>query len=58
MEKKINIAELLKNCPKGMELDCTMNPKTIVLNWLGQFVPVIASPTREMSTFLARQMVV
>ena len=24
MEKKINIAELLKDCPKGMELDCTM----------------------------------
>lgn len=24
MENKINIAELLKNCPKGMELDCTM----------------------------------
>lgn len=24
MEKKINIAKLLKNCPKGMELDCTM----------------------------------
>ena len=23
MEKKINIAELLRNCPKGMELDCT-----------------------------------
>lgn len=22
--EKINIAELLKNCPKGMELDCTM----------------------------------
>ena len=22
--KKINIAELLRNCPKGMELDCTM----------------------------------
>ena len=22
--KKINIAELLKNCPKGMELDSTM----------------------------------
>ena len=22
--KRINIAELLKNCPKGMELDCTM----------------------------------
>ena len=24
MEKKINIAELLKDCPKGMELDCTI----------------------------------
>ena len=24
MEKKINVAELLKDCPKGMELDCTM----------------------------------
>ena len=23
MEKKINIAELLKDCPKGMELNCT-----------------------------------
>ena len=24
MEQKINIAELLKDCPSGMELDCTM----------------------------------
>lgn len=24
MKNKINIAELLKDCPKGMELDCTM----------------------------------
>lgn len=24
MENKINIAELLKDCPKGMELDCSM----------------------------------
>lgn len=24
MEQKINILELLKNCPSGMELDCTM----------------------------------
>ena len=24
MEKKINVAELLKDCPQGMELDCTM----------------------------------
>lgn len=29
--KKINIAELLKDCPKGMELDCVMfvNPVTL-----------------------------
>lgn len=24
MENKINIAELLKDCPEGMELDCTV----------------------------------
>ena len=24
MENKTNIAELLKDCPRGMELDCTM----------------------------------
>lgn len=24
MENKINVAELLKDCPRGMELDCTM----------------------------------
>lgn len=24
MEKKLNIAEILKDCPKGVELDCTM----------------------------------
>lgn len=24
MEKKINIAEILKDCPKGMELDCLL----------------------------------
>ena len=24
MKEKLNIAEILKNCPKGMELDCTM----------------------------------
>lgn len=30
--KKINIAELLKDCPKGMELDCALfnNPVTLV----------------------------
>lgn len=29
MENKINIAELLKDCPKGMELDCTMFEKPV-----------------------------
>jgi hypothetical protein len=24
MKDKINVAELLKDCPKGMVLDCTM----------------------------------
>ena len=24
MENKLNISELLKDCPKGMELDCTL----------------------------------
>ena len=24
MEQKINLVELLKDCPKGMELNCTM----------------------------------
>lgn len=28
--KKINVAELLKDCPKGMELDCTMLDKVIL----------------------------
>lgn len=30
MEKKINIAELLKDCPKGMELDCLLFENTSV----------------------------
>lgn len=29
MENKINVAELLKNCPSGMELDCTMYDDTV-----------------------------
>ena len=31
MKDKINIAELLKDCPKGMELDCTMYDKVILV---------------------------
>lgn len=32
MENKINIAELLKDCPKGMELDCTMYNKITLIS--------------------------
>ena len=31
MEEKINIAEILKDCPKGMELDCTMYNGVVTL---------------------------
>lgn len=30
--EKINISELLRNCPKGMELDCTMYDKVTLLS--------------------------
>ena len=29
MENMINIAEILKDCPKGMELDCTMHEDVV-----------------------------
>ena len=32
MENKINLVELLKNCPNGMELDCTMFDNVILLS--------------------------
>lgn len=32
MKNKINIAELLKDCPTGMELDCTMYDSVTLLN--------------------------
>ena len=31
MENKINIADILKDCPKGMELDCTMYNGVVTL---------------------------
>lgn len=31
MENKINVAELLKDCPKGMELDCTICNNVVTL---------------------------
>lgn len=31
MENKINVAELLKDCPKGMKLDCTMYDNVVFI---------------------------
>ena len=32
MENKINIAKILSNCPRGMELDCTIYNKVTLIN--------------------------
>lgn len=41
MKDKINVAELLKDCPKGMELDCTTHDKCILDSILeGELYPV------------------
>jgi hypothetical protein len=47
MEKKINIAELLKNCPKGMELDCTMLDNVVFekIDTSSPFHPIIIRRT-------------
>jgi hypothetical protein len=41
MENKINIAELLKDCPKGMELDCTIFEKPVKYTGLTKGEPYI-----------------
>lgn len=40
MENKINIAELLKDCPKGMELDCTMFEEVTLLEVTDSRFPI------------------
>lgn len=39
-ENKINIAELLKDCPKGMELDCTMFDNVTFIDVEGDDKPI------------------
>ena len=39
MENKINIAELLEDCPKGMELDCTMYDTKVFYQGLNKRIP-------------------
>lgn len=40
MENKINVAELLKDCPKGMELDCTMFNEVTLLEVTDSRFPI------------------
>ena len=51
MKEKINIAELLKDCPKGMELDCTIcnNLKFIRLDISPNFPIVVRNNGYEFS---------
>ncbi len=39
MEEKINIAELLRDCPKGMELDCTIFDTKVIYQGLNKRIP-------------------
>ena len=39
MENKINIAELLKDCPKGMKLDCTIFDTKVIYQGLSKRIP-------------------
>lgn len=38
MEERINVAEILRNCPKGMELDCTIY-ESVVLDEIKEGIP-------------------
>ena len=49
--KKINIAELLKDCPKGMELDCTLYDN-IVLDSSSNWIYPIKVTTKDGGTSL------
>ena len=51
MENKINIAEFLKDCPKGMELDCTMYENVTLIHILeGSVYPIkIGTPDGQVS---------
>ena len=51
MEKKINLAELLKDCPQGMELDCAMYDN-VQLNYVleGNVYPIkVQTPDGQIS---------
>ncbi len=55
MENKINIAELLKDCPKGMELDCTIyNNVTLGHVVKSRSLPICISIQNRGTMFLSR----
>lgn len=41
MEKKINLVELLKHCPKGMELDCTIFDTKVIYQGLSEKISIL-----------------
>lgn len=51
MEQKINIAELLKDCPKGMELDCILVSNPVRYNGLDDGVYLIDICTEDGNHF-------
>ena len=54
MEQKINIAELLKDCPKGMELDCTMYDNVTLIQVQEDNIYPIKIETPDGSTVLTK----
>lgn len=52
--KKINIAELLKDCPKGMELDCTMYDNVTLIQVQEDNIYPIKIETPDGSTVLTK----
>ena len=54
MKNKINIAELLHNCPKGMELDCTMYEDVYFdyVDELNQYIKADVSWEEVMSNYI------
>ena len=41
MNDKVNIAELLKYCPKGMELDCTIFDTKVIYKGLSERISTL-----------------
>lgn len=54
MTEKINIAELLKDCPKGMELDCTMYDNVTLIQVQEDNIYPIKIETPDGSTVLTK----